>query len=59
VFVTTDRNLRYQQNLVGRKLAIIVLGKGRWSLINPHVLKIVAAVHTAKPGSYTEVKIPV
>ena len=26
VFVTTGRNLRYQQNLAGRKIAIIVLG---------------------------------
>jgi hypothetical protein len=31
VFVTTDRNLRYQQNLAGRKIAIIVLGNGRWN----------------------------
>ena len=28
VLVTTDKNLRYQQNLAGRKLAIVVLGKG-------------------------------
>lgn len=30
VFLTTDRNLRHQQNLTGRKIAIVVLGKGRW-----------------------------
>lgn len=34
VFVTTDRNIRYQQNLASRKIAIVVLGKGRWRLIN-------------------------
>jgi hypothetical protein len=33
VFLTTDRNIRYQQNLTGRKIAIVVLGKGRWRLI--------------------------
>jgi hypothetical protein len=36
VLVTTDKNLSYQQNLAGRKIAIVVLGKGGWSLINPH-----------------------
>ena len=33
VFLTTDRNIRHQQNLTGRKIAIVVLGKGRWRLI--------------------------
>jgi hypothetical protein len=58
VLVTTDKNLPYQQNLSHRKIAIVVLGKGRWSLIKPHVARIVAAINTAAPGSYTEVDIP-
>ncbi len=58
VLVTTDKNLRYQQNLAGRKLAVVVLGKGRWSLIKPHVAQIVAAVNAATPGSFAEVEIP-
>jgi predicted nuclease of predicted toxin-antitoxin system len=58
VLVTTDRNLRYQQNLAGRKIAIVVLGKGRWSIIKPHVAQVVAAVNAATPGSYAEVDIP-
>ncbi len=58
VLVTTDKNLRYQQNLAGRRLAIVVLGKGRWSLIKPHVAQIVAAVNEATPGSLAEVEIP-
>jgi hypothetical protein len=33
VIVTTDRNLRHQQNLANRKLAIVVLGTSRWTLI--------------------------
>jgi hypothetical protein len=56
VLVTTDRNLPYQQNLKGRKIAIVVLGKGRWSLMKPHVAQIMAAVNDAAPGSYMEVK---
>ena len=58
VLVTTDRNLSYQQNLAGRKIAVVVLGKGRWTLIQPHIGKIVAAVNAATPGSFTDVEIP-
>jgi hypothetical protein len=57
VVVTTDRNLRYQQNLTGRKIAIVVLGKGRWTIIKPHVAEIVAAVNAATSGSYAEIEI--
>lgn len=58
VLVTTDKNLGYQQNLAGRKIAVVVLGLGRWSLIKPHVAKVVAAVGSATPGSFIEVDIP-
>jgi hypothetical protein len=58
VLVTTDRNIRSQQNLTGRKLAIVVLGKARWKLIKRKLTEITAAVAAATPGSYTEVDIP-
>ena len=58
LLLTTDKRIRYQQNLTGRKIAIVVLGQGRWSLIKPHVAQVVAAVKAAAPGSYTEVDIP-
>ena len=58
VLVTTDKNIRYQQNLSGRKIAIVVLGQGRWTLIEPHVAQVVAAVNGATPGSFAEVDIP-
>ena len=58
VLVTTDKNLRYQQKLAGRRIAIVVLGKGRWRLIRPQVAQIVAAVNAATPGSFAEVEIP-
>jgi predicted nuclease of predicted toxin-antitoxin system len=32
VMVTTDKNMRYQQNFAGRKIAVVVLGQGRWTL---------------------------
>jgi hypothetical protein len=58
VLVTTDKNIGYQQNLASRKIAIVVLGKGRWSLIRQHVGQVVLAVNASLPGSYTEVDIP-
>jgi hypothetical protein len=58
VMVTTDKNIRYQQNLTERKIALVVLGKGRWKLMRPSLPKIVEAVNAARPGSYTEVDIP-
>ena len=59
VFLTTDRNIRYQQNLTDRKIAIVVLSKGRWRLIRRRLHQIDATVSAAKPGSYTDVEIPV
>jgi hypothetical protein len=56
--ITTDKNLGYQQNLAGRKIAIVVLGQGRWSLIKPYTAQIVATVNAATPGSLAEVEIP-
>jgi hypothetical protein len=58
VLVTTDKNLSYQQNLSGRKIAVGVLGQGRWTLIKPHVAQVVATVNAATPGSFAEVEIP-
>jgi hypothetical protein len=57
VFLTTDRNLRYQQNLTNRKIAVVVLGQGRWKLIKKRVPEIIAAIAEATPGSFVEVEI--
>jgi hypothetical protein len=58
VFVTTDKNIRYQQNLANRVIAIVVLGNPRWPVVKRYVDRVVAAVKAARPGSYTEVEIP-
>jgi hypothetical protein len=55
--LTTDTNLRYQQNLQPRRLAIVALRGNRWSLVRDKLPQIVAAVEAAKPGSYTLVEI--
>ena len=51
VFLTTDKNLQYQQNLAGRTIAIVVIGIQQWPALQPHVARVVAAVNGAKPGS--------
>jgi hypothetical protein len=58
VLLTTDKNLPYQQNLKGRKLAVVVLSESRWKLIRPMLPQIAAAIASAKPGTISVVDIP-
>ncbi|MGA7686745.1 MAG: hypothetical protein WCC32_08570 [Terriglobales bacterium] len=59
VLVTSDKGIKYQQNLSGRKLALVVLSQGRWRLVRQRLDGIAAPINAAAPGSYTEVEIPV
>lgn len=52
VFVTGDRNLAYQQNLTGRRMAIVTLSAHNWPIIRNHVQTIARAVDAATPGSF-------
>jgi hypothetical protein len=58
VLLTADKNMRYQQNLRGRRIAIVVLSTPQWPVVRLYVERVAAAVNAAKPGSYTEVEIP-
>lgn len=57
VLVTTDKQLRYQQNPTGRRIAIVVLPHASWPKLEPHAAEIAAAVATTHPGSYTEIDL--
>ncbi len=57
VMVTTDKNIRYQHNLMGRALALVVLGHSQWPMVKLVAASIIAAVNSAIPGSY-EVDVP-
>ena len=59
VFLTTDKNIRHQQNMAGRTIAVVVIGVQQWPALQPHVALVVAAVNAATPGSFVEVAIPV
>lgn len=56
VLVTGDLSLSYQQNMTGRRLAIVSLSAVNWPVIEPHAEKIVHAVGEAVPGSFTRVE---
>ena len=58
VLLTTDKRIRYQQNLTGRKIAIVVLSNSTWRFVRLYSERIALVVAEAKPGSYAEVDIP-
>jgi hypothetical protein len=58
VLLTADKNMRYQQNLSRRRIAVVVLSTPQWPVVRLHIEAIAAAINAAAPGSYTEVNIP-
>ena len=58
VLVTTDTNLKYQQNLALRRISVVVLSTTSWPRIKAQVEPVILAVNSAVPGSYVEVRIP-
>jgi hypothetical protein len=58
VLVSTDKNIRYQQNLTGRQIALVILGNSQWPVVQLYLDRIAAAVNASTPGSYAEVEIP-
>jgi len=54
VFITTDRNLRYQQNLAGYRLAILILPTTNWPEIRVHQALVAVAANKLRPGDVIE-----
>jgi uncharacterized protein (DUF2249 family) len=57
VLVTTDQNLPYQQNLAGRRLAILVLSTTSWPKIRDHEARVVAAINALQAGEVVKLSI--
>jgi hypothetical protein len=57
LFITADQEIAYQQNLTGRKMAVLVLSTNNWSVIKEQVSKISAAIEAATPGSFVSLDI--
>jgi glutamate racemase len=58
LLITTDTNLRYQQNLSGRSIAILVLTTTSWPRIRQVTGELQAAVAAIESGGYEELFIP-
>ena len=58
VLVTTDQNLKYQQSLPRRRIAVAVLTKASWPRIERDLVSICAAIDALTPGQYVEIAIP-
>ena len=57
LFITADQEVSYQQNLTGRKMALLVLSSNNWGLIKARIVEIMAAIKSATPGSFGFVNI--
>ncbi len=57
VLITTDQNLRYQQNLNERQLAVVVLLSTSWPRIRSHAQEIRETITSIRPSGYAEISI--
>ena len=58
VFVTTDKNLRHQQNLQGRKLAVLLLPSNQVPVVERLIADIEATLITIQAGDFIEIPLP-
>jgi hypothetical protein len=58
VMITCDQNIRYQQNLAGRRLALVVLTTNHWDTIRANSGGILPVVEQATAGSFVIVEMP-
>ncbi len=58
VLVTTDRNLRYQQNLAARQIAILVLPFASWPRLKSHSTAIAQAIGNLSGSDFVEWSTP-
>ncbi len=56
--ITTDKGIRYQQNLAGRRLALVVINTNDWTRIRRSKSIVVDAMVDIQPGSFLEIEIP-
>jgi PIN like domain len=57
VFVTGDQNIRQQQDLSRRRIALVVLSTTYWPTVRARLDRIASAVTAAAPGTYAEVEL--
>ena len=58
VLVTTDQNIRYQQNLAGRKIGVLVLIRTSWPRIRGDITRVAHAIDDLHAGGYEGIAFP-
>jgi hypothetical protein len=58
LLISTDQSIRYQQNLFGRRLAILILPTTDWRLIKPRAHEVATKALAMSPGEYQELEFP-
>ena len=59
ILLTADQNIEYQQNLAGRRLAIIVLATNHWNTIRGNMERVISALDAARQQAFVRVSFPV
>ena len=57
--ITADQNIVYQQNLEGRRIALLVLGSNIWPIVRTHAAQIASEVNASKSGTYAFLEMPI
>ena len=57
LLISCDQNLSYQQNLTGRRIAVLVLETNRWAIIRTHGVEIERAVSNMHAGSLSRLSL--
>jgi hypothetical protein len=52
VFILADKNMRYQQSMADRRIAVLELPTNRWPLLLPMATRIAKAVESIRSGEY-------
>jgi predicted nuclease of predicted toxin-antitoxin system len=58
LFLTSDRNLQYQQNLKGRKIAVLLLSTNHWPTLKNQAPLVQAALDNIRPNEFVRLEIP-
>ena len=56
VLITTDQSMKHQQNLLGRRLAIVILLSTSWPYVQPSIDEIRATIDGIEPGEFREIQ---
>jgi len=57
VFVTSDQNLRYQQSMTNRRIALVILSTNFWPALKGSVASLETTLASLEPGQFVELEV--